>query len=125
MVCCYLDILEKVTPASLVCEGEGLLPSEIKPTVEQTKLDLEDLASSAGTPDELLDSHLSRYQITVDDDGENRLDIKFVKPGHLLRKPQNREYTTITMERMTGLNEESMLNASIKKISTTINHTFC
>ena len=111
-VCCYLDILEKITPASLVCEGEGLLPFDVKTTIARTKLELEEIVETAGEPEEFLDSYLSRFKITTDDDGDNILRPTFVKPGHMRRKTANQEHTTINMDNMTKLQDETAQRAS-------------
>lgn len=39
-VCTYLDVLEKITPTSLIFEGDGLLPFEIKPVIDMSVLEL-------------------------------------------------------------------------------------
>ena len=99
MTAAYLDILDKISPASLVFEGNGLLAYEVDATVKYTKLELENLAENTGTPDEFLDSHLARFPLTTDEEGETRLTVSFTKYGHNLRKPCNREYRNITFER--------------------------
>ena len=42
MTCLYLDILEKIVPASKVFEGERLLPFEVKASIQTTIADLTD-----------------------------------------------------------------------------------
>ena len=65
-VATYLDILEKITPTSLVFEGDGLLPFEVKPTIDLTVSKLEDLIECSGSDEEeLSDSHLSRFQFVT------------------------------------------------------------
>lgn len=41
-VCTYLDILEQIAPASLVFQGDGLLPGEVEASIKETILELED-----------------------------------------------------------------------------------
>lgn len=115
LVCTFLDILEKITPTSLVFEGDGLLPHEVKPTVSLTVLELEDIIESAGTDDELLDSHLSRFQYSTDEEGETCLAAAFAKSGNMLKALGNREYKSIELEGFTGLNASSLLKASTTK----------
>ena len=116
-VATYLDILEKTTPTSLVFEGDGLLPFEVKPTTDLTVSELEDLIKCSGSDEEeLSDSHLSRFQFATDDEGVNTLSVSFAKPNNMLRKSENREYKVIDFENFTQINVSSMLNASeIKK----------
>ena len=83
-VCCYLDILEKITPSSLVFEGEEVMPGDIQKSIRQTILELEDISENAGTDEELLDSHLSRFVIT----DESILKTSFVKAGDMLKNQQ-------------------------------------
>ena len=35
LVCCYLDVLELITPASKIFEDGELMPHEVKPTITQ------------------------------------------------------------------------------------------
>ena len=115
LVCTFLDILEKITPTSLVFEGDGLLPHEVKPTISLTVLELEDIIESSGTDDEFLDSHLSQFKYAIDEDGETRLAATFAKSGNMLKALENREYNRIELEGFTGLNESSILKASTTK----------
>ena len=115
LTCTYLDVLDKISPASLVFEGNGLLAFEIDSAINLTKLELEDISTSAGTPDELLDSHLARFQFRVDDDGEKTLNSDFTKQNHNLRKLENRETIQIEFENMTHLNADAQTRASNAK----------
>ena len=110
LVCTFLVILEKLTPTILVF-GHGLLPHEVKPTISLTVLGLENVIESAGTVDEFLDSHLSRFQYAIDEDGETRLAAAFAKSGNMLKALENREYTSTELKEFTGLNESSLLKA--------------
>ena len=55
----YLNILDASGPASLVFEGDGLMPYEIEATIERTCFELEELAENAGTDEELLSSYIN------------------------------------------------------------------
>lgn len=114
-VCCHLDLLEKITPASLVFECDGLLPGDIAATIQMTCLELEDLAENIDTPEELLDSHLSRFQFNYDDDGNVYLQSTYVKHGDMLKKAANRESMEIKFENFTEVNQQSMSAASREK----------
>ena len=103
----------------MVFEGNGLLPFEVKPTNDLTVSKLEDLIQCSRSDDEeLLDSHLSRFQFATDDEGVNTLSVLFAKPNNMLRKSENREYKVIDFENFTQINVSSMLNASeIKSVT--------
>jgi hypothetical protein len=116
-VCCYLDLLEKVTPASLVFEGEEVLPCDVKTSIDRTILELADVSETAGTDEELLDSYLSRFQINNEDE-IGTLSSEFAKAGHLLKKPCNREYVLIEFENMTRLSKETAQRVSRMKVNT-------
>lgn len=115
LTCSYLDLLEKISPASLVFEGNDLMPSEIKPTINRTNLELEDIEETAGTPDEYLDSNISRFLFTTNEDGEKFLHGSFVKNGHMLKKPCNRENVQIPFIDFKYLSNETLQKASESK----------
>ena len=68
----------------------------------------------AGKLDEMLDSHLRRFQVQ-EIDGELILRPSFVKAGDMLKKPTLTEQVEITFEQMTELSKETSLAASNKK----------
>ena len=115
LVCTYLDMLEKITPTSLTFEGEGLLPYEVMTTIEMTITELEDVIACAGTDEEFLDSHLSRFRFIENEDGTTSLSSKFVKTKNMLKKAANREYVSINLEGFTRVNLDSMAKASEAK----------
>ena len=110
-VCCYLDILEKITPSSLVFEGEEVMPGNIQKSIRQTILELEDISENAGTDEELLDSHLSRFVIT----DKNILKTSFVKTGDMLKKPANRADIEIELADITHLSDGTHQRVSLMK----------
>ena len=101
----YVDILDKITPLSLVYEKDHLLVTEVKPNLSTTYLELEDVIDTAGNDDEFLDSHIfkNRYE---EKDSEISLSANYIKHNHMLRKPANREYTTIHLEGFTNVVKE-------------------
>ena len=42
MTCCYLDILESISPASKIFEVENLLPYEVMPVLKETLANIGD-----------------------------------------------------------------------------------
>lgn len=115
LACAYLDVLEKIGPSSKVFEEEGLLPFEVKPSVELSILQLNDCAECAGTNDEYLGSHLSRFTLQDNGNGNKIVKSQFLKAGHNLRALDNREYVTFTFENMLELKQESRMRASNAK----------
>jgi hypothetical protein len=115
LTCAYLDLLEKITPASLVFERNHLLVTEIKPSLKMTYLELEDLVDSAGTDDEFLDSHLARFEYVEDDNGETIVSAHFVKHNHMLKSPVNRENTQIVWGNFTHIGDRARQRASNAK----------
>ena len=114
LTCAYFDILEKITPLSLVYEKNHLLVTEVKPSLSTTYLELEDVIDTAGNDDEFLDSHMAKYRYE-EKDGEICQGANYIKHNHMLRKPANREYTTIHLEGFTNIGERTRQRASNKK----------
>ena len=62
LVCCYLDVLELITPASKMFEEGELMPYEVKPIIQETILNLNDTIES-DTDEDMLTSHLASFRI--------------------------------------------------------------
>ena len=75
---------------------ENLLPGECSLIIRQAPLELEDMYECVGTEEEMIDSHLSRFVLTEDEDGQQILKSQFTKRGHMLRKSINQETDEIT-----------------------------
>ena len=76
---------------------ENLLPGECSLIIRQALLELEDMYECVGTEEEMIDSHLSRFVLTEDEDGQQILKSQFTKRGHMLRKSINQETDEITL----------------------------
>ena len=113
----YLDLMEKATPISKVFETEHVMPYEVKGNVARTKLELEDLVDSVGTPEELLDSHLAKFvNIQTDEDGKNFIEIEYLKVGELRKKPANRDCPFyLTISNLKNASEQVRESASREK----------
>ena len=85
LVCTYLDMLEKITPMSLVFEGDGLLPFEVKSAIALTELELHEIVDDLEIDDKLLDSHLSHFLLSTQGDGEVELSASYVRKDHMLK----------------------------------------
>ena len=84
LTCCYLDILEKITPVSMLFEENSSSPGECSSIIRQASIELEDMYECIGTEEEMIDSHLSRFILTEDEDGQQILKSQFSKHSHML-----------------------------------------
>ena len=101
-------MLEKITPVSVLLQENSLLPGDCSSIIRQALLELEDMYECVGTEEEIIDSHLSRFILTEDEDGQQILKSQFTKCGHILRKSINWETVEITFDNDTHLNEYSL-----------------
>ena len=92
--CFYLDLLEAVRPTSKIFEGEGLMIFEVKSTVNETMLELEDFAAFDSLEDDLT-SHVRRFYMNDHEENTGEFNVKFYAPGDGRRKEKNRHYTCI------------------------------
>ena len=91
----YLDILDAAGPASLVFEGDGLMPYEVDGAIERTCLELEDLEKNAGTDEEFISSNVSLFTVRDDEVIGN-----YLREGDARRKIENRENIEVVIEGM-------------------------
>ena len=56
----------------------------------------------------MINSHLSRFVLTEDKDGQQILKSQFTTISHMLRKSINQETVEITFDNYTHLNENSL-----------------
>ena len=85
----FLDILDCIAPVSLVFEGEGLLPFEVAHVIAKLEVNLNYFECS-----ESFDK-----QVSVSD--SNDMTVRYLRMGHALKKPENREYINIPFDFMT------------------------
>ena len=113
LVCTYLDILEKITPASKVFEGKSLLAYEVRPLIDYTLMELEECKESAGEGDEFLDSHLARFKLLEDTEGGFSLSAEYLKDGEASKKAsEKRFFITYNFERMRHLSSKGRVKTS-------------
>ena len=62
LVCCYLDVLELITPASKMFEEEELMPYEVKPIINETILNLND-AIQCDADEDVLASYIASFKV--------------------------------------------------------------
>ena len=71
----------------------------------------------AGTKEEMINRHLSRFVLTEDEDGQQILKSQFTKLGHMLSTSINQETVEITLfDSDTHLNENSFKRCSWKQL---------
>ncbi|XP_065655360.1 zinc finger protein 862-like [Hydra vulgaris] len=116
MFCGYLDVLEKLSPLSLVFEKKTLMVHEVKPAIDLTKDYLVELSNE--TIDDILDSYLLKFRIKYKDD-TTTLVSSYFKDGHELKKT-NAEFVDIELYDMTNINIDS-INAAIEVRKTAVN----
>ena len=56
-----MDVLDAAAPASLISEGDGVMPYEVACFIDRTCQELDDMIESASTDEEILNSDLSRF----------------------------------------------------------------
>ena len=103
----------------MLFEENSFLPGACSSIIRQPLLELEDLYECVGTEEEMIKSHLSRFVLTEDEDGQQILKFQFTKCGHMLCKSINRKTVEITFDNYTHLNENSLkvaLNAKKKNV---------
>ena len=66
--------------------------------IRQASIELEDMYECIGTEEEMIDSHLSRFVLTEDEDGPQILKSQFTKRDHMLHRSINRETVEITFD---------------------------
>ena len=107
-VCAATDILEKVKPASMVFEGDDLVPHELNTNIEITITELQELLESSEIP---IDSNMLFYQFQQSGDGgETKAVHQFCKRGHERKKPVNREYKEIAVSGITHYQDLLIIN---------------
>lgn len=101
-VCGTLDLIEKTSFASLVFEGNTLMPFEVKPSIEQTCEDLEELEAACDeeeVEEPPIDSHLRFFDVELNEDTEEwSIHHQYPRAGHELRNHENREYVDISID---------------------------
>ena len=129
--CSYLDIVERITPASKRFEESELLPFELASTLRILHNDLDELIDI--DPDDVedvpIDSNLRRFTYTEQENEKLSFTRSYVKAGHEKRKPANREEIKVTMEGFSHSNHglHAPLNALsrvAREIKTSLNVRF-
>lgn len=104
-VSAYLDVLESMSPLSLIFEKAGLMAFEIPLAIEKTIAALEEISDVTDATDTSLSTFLSKFYIE-----NNIVKGEYPKAGHERRQPTNREYIEVEME-MTSIGMTSFERA--------------
>ena len=62
LICCYLNVLELITPVSKVFEEEELMPYEVRPIINETILNL-NYAIQCDVDEDMLTSYLASFKV--------------------------------------------------------------
>ena len=89
-------MLEKITPASKVFEGEGLLAHEVRPTIDITLLELKECRDVAGEDEEYLESHLGRFKLQMTEEGAVSLSSEYTMKGESKKIPKIENTSILT-----------------------------
>eukprot|EP00112_Aurelia_sp_Birch-Aquarium-sp1_P010898 Seg2305.5 transcript_id=Seg2305.5/GoldUCD/mRNA.D3Y31 product="Zinc finger protein 862" protein_id=Seg2305.5/GoldUCD/D3Y31 len=112
----YVDVLDAAVPASLIFEGNGVMPYEISESIESTAVELDHLEASAGSDEELLDSNVARHKYNEE---TKRVHGIYMKEGHGRNKAQNRENIEVEIQGMT-YSSTGRANAAAAKKATAL-----
>eukprot|EP00112_Aurelia_sp_Birch-Aquarium-sp1_P000486 Seg10468.1 transcript_id=Seg10468.1/GoldUCD/mRNA.D3Y31 product="Zinc finger protein 862" protein_id=Seg10468.1/GoldUCD/D3Y31 len=104
-VSAYLDVLETMSPLSLVFEKAGLMAFEIPPAIEKTIAAMGEISDVTDATDTSLSTFLSKFRVD-----NNIVKDEYPKAGHERRQPANREYLDVEME-MTNVDVSSFERA--------------
>ena len=108
-IAAIMDIFQIMQPTSLVFEGEGLMPYDVKPTIDIAVEQLREIAEGNG--DVPLDSHLRFFKFTACDGAGVSLTREYCKSGHEKHQTTNRECIQVEMTGITGFSDEIMKQA--------------
>ena len=122
LVCKYLDIIQKMKPASNVFEGERLLACEVKQCVELTIMELEQCKDSAGTNEEFLGSNFNRFEVNNEEHGTHLLFGTSLMAGNATKAPVNPEFTTHEFKETHYIESSSRSKASNAKVEVINDH---
>ena len=106
LVCCYLDILDSITPASKIFEADELLPYEVMSIAKETIANIDDILDDKSNEF----SHVATYTIKG-----NQLIAMFKRGDETRRKEEDREKHEISLEDIRELKKSSVEIAVDKK----------
>ena len=90
----YLDLLELISPTSLVFEVESLMPYEVSLAVSRSVMQLNEKQDKIRTEDEFLDSFVTWFVIHENGFAKG----EFPKVGDKRKKQPNREYISVEFD---------------------------
>ena len=109
LTCCYLDVLELITPCSKIFEGEGLMAYEISPILAETTANIEQ-SITADIGEEMLTSHLASFRIENEE-----LSSTFIKADDKHRSNANRERVLIPLDGFNNYLTDNSIDTAVAK----------
>ena len=100
-----MNLLEADGPASKLFESNGLMIFEVKPAIEQSCMNLEEMSACQNIEDDAT-SNLNHFQYNGSKDA---FTVKMKAPGDGLQK--EKKYSYMDMSYINKLWEESIMNA--------------
>lgn len=120
-VCSYLDLLDKISPISLVFEENDLLPCEIQPSLLLTLKGLDELTEAKELNDVPIDSNLRYFSVDVNDGNATvSMSREYQQAGNEKRKERKREFTTVTVDGMQMIGAEFSISDTIGAVATNL-----
>ncbi len=117
-VCSYLDLLDKISPISLVFEGNDLLPCEIQPSLLLTLEGLDELTNAKEVNDVPIDSNLLYFSFEANDgDATASMSREYQQSGNEKRKERNKEFITVTVGGMQMNGAEFLISDTIGAVA--------
>ena len=115
---CCASYLESISPLPLIFEKKKLMAYEVKPAVEKTLLNLQELSKET-LADNAIDSFLHKFSIQSNDDEDNGIKISaiYLKKDHRRRKPSNCKMIEIELDDMKNANMRSIKEALNLRLS--------
>ena len=113
-----LDILESISPLSLISEKKNWMTYEVKSAEEKTLLNLQELSKET-LADDAIDSFLHKFSIQSNDNEGNGIKISAIYPkkDHMRRKPANHKMIEVELDDMKNANMRSIKEALNLRLS--------
>ena len=108
MTCCYVDILDSITPTSKIFETENLMPYEVMPIVKETLANIDDIIQADSSD---LSSHVAMFTIRG-----KQLAASFLRADDTRKEKEMREKIEILLDDISDLKSSSVESAMNTKI---------
>lgn len=109
--CLFKVILDIIAHLSLKFEEGSIQPYEVAHAVDMAEMKLQELLEEAESPMAKVD----RCIRTTETDGVFKISVDLPRPGHMRRLPQNREFVTVSYDRMTHVGRHAIDVQNLKR----------